>query len=37
MLDAYITDVFPVADAQAAFELAVKPTAGRLKVVLKKG
>jgi threonine dehydrogenase-like Zn-dependent dehydrogenase len=35
MLDAYITDVFPVADAQAAFELAVKPTAGRLKVVLK--
>ena len=35
MLDAYITDVFPVADAQAAFELAVKPTAGRLKVVLE--
>ena len=35
MLDAYITDVFPVAEAQAAFELAVKPTAGRLKVVLK--
>jgi L-iditol 2-dehydrogenase len=35
MLDAYITDVFPIADAQAAFELAVKPTAGRLKVVLK--
>ena len=35
MLDAYITDVFPVADAQAAFELAVKPTAGRLKVVLQ--
>jgi L-iditol 2-dehydrogenase len=36
MLDAYITDVFPVAEAQAAFELAVKPTAGRLKVVLKR-
>jgi L-iditol 2-dehydrogenase len=35
MLDAYITDVFPVADAQAAFELAAKPTAGRLKVVLE--
>jgi threonine dehydrogenase-like Zn-dependent dehydrogenase len=35
MLDAYITDVFPVADAQAAFELAVKPTAGRMKVVLE--
>jgi L-iditol 2-dehydrogenase len=35
MLDAYITDVFPVAQAQAAFELAVKPTAGRLKVVLE--
>ncbi len=36
MLDAYITNVFPVADAQAAFELAVKPTAGRLKVVLER-
>ena len=35
MLDAYVTDVFPVAEAQAAFELAVKPTAGRLKVVLE--
>ena len=35
LLDAYITDVFPVAEAQAAFELAVKPTAGRLKVVLE--
>jgi threonine dehydrogenase-like Zn-dependent dehydrogenase len=35
MLDAYITDVIPVADAQTAFELAVKPTAGRLKVVLE--
>ena len=36
MLDAYITIVFPVAEAQAAFELAVKPTAGRLKVVLER-
>ncbi len=36
MLDAYITDVFAAADAQAAFELAVKPTAGRLKVVLER-
>jgi threonine dehydrogenase-like Zn-dependent dehydrogenase len=35
MLDAYVTDVFPVAEAQAAFELAAKPTAGRLKVVLE--
>ncbi len=35
MLDTYVTDVFPVAQAQAAFELAVKPTAGRLKVVLE--
>jgi len=35
LLDAYVTDVFPVAEAQAAFELAVKPTAGRLKVVLE--
>jgi threonine dehydrogenase-like Zn-dependent dehydrogenase len=34
MLDAYITNVLPVEEAQAAFELAVKPTAGRLKVVL---
>ena len=35
ILDPYVTDVFPVAEAQAAFELAVKPTAGRLKVVLE--
>jgi L-iditol 2-dehydrogenase len=35
LLDAYITDVFPVAEVQAAFELAVKPTAGRLKIVLE--
>jgi threonine dehydrogenase-like Zn-dependent dehydrogenase len=35
MLDAYVTHVIPVADAQTAFELAVKPTAGRLKVVLE--
>lgn len=35
LLDAYVTDVFPVADAQAAFELAAKPAAGRVKVVLE--
>jgi threonine dehydrogenase-like Zn-dependent dehydrogenase len=35
LLDSYVTDVFPVADAQAAFESAVKPAAGRLKVVLE--
>jgi threonine dehydrogenase-like Zn-dependent dehydrogenase len=35
LLDPYITDVFPVAQAQAAFELAVKPTAGRLTGVLE--
>jgi len=36
MLDAYITNVLPVAEAQSAFEIAVKPTAGRLKVVLER-
>jgi L-iditol 2-dehydrogenase len=36
LLETYITDVFPVAEAQAAFELAVTPTAGRLKVVLER-
>jgi L-iditol 2-dehydrogenase len=35
MLDAYVTHVIPAADAQTAFELAVQPTAGRLKVVLE--
>ena len=35
LLDAYVTDVVPVAEAQAAFELAAKPAAGRLKVVLQ--
>jgi len=35
MLDAYVTHVLPVADAQAAFELAAKPAVGRLKVVLE--
>jgi threonine dehydrogenase-like Zn-dependent dehydrogenase len=34
-LDAYITHVVPVADAQAAFDLAARPTAGRIKVVLE--
>jgi threonine dehydrogenase-like Zn-dependent dehydrogenase len=34
MLDTYVSDVFPVAEVQAAFELAAQPTAGRLKVVL---
>ena len=36
MLDTYITNVSRWRDAQAAFELAVKPTAGRLKVVLER-
>jgi threonine dehydrogenase-like Zn-dependent dehydrogenase len=35
LLDAYVTDVVPVAEAQAGFELAAKPAAGRLKVVLQ--
>jgi L-iditol 2-dehydrogenase len=35
LLDPYITNVVPVAEAQAAFDLAVKPTAGRIKVVLE--
>jgi L-iditol 2-dehydrogenase len=35
LLDAYVTDVVPIARAQAAFELAVTPTAGRIKVVLE--
>jgi threonine dehydrogenase-like Zn-dependent dehydrogenase len=33
-LDAYITDVLPVTEAQRAFELAVAPTSGRTKIVL---
>jgi threonine dehydrogenase-like Zn-dependent dehydrogenase len=33
LLDPYITDVFPASEAQAAFELAAHPAAGRLKVV----
>ena len=33
LLDPYITDVFPAREAQAAFELAAHPAAGRLKVV----
>jgi L-iditol 2-dehydrogenase len=35
MLEPYVTHVIPAADAQKAFELAVQPTAGRLKVVLE--
>jgi len=35
LLEPYITDVFPVTEAQAAFELAVQPAAGRLKIVLE--
>jgi threonine dehydrogenase-like Zn-dependent dehydrogenase len=34
LLSAYITDVVGVHDAQAAFETAVSPVAGRLKIVL---
>jgi threonine dehydrogenase-like Zn-dependent dehydrogenase len=34
LLAPYITDVLPVERAQAAFELAVAPTAGRTKIVL---
>jgi L-iditol 2-dehydrogenase len=37
LLDPYITDVFPVAEAQAAFMRAAHPAAGRLKVVLDGG
>jgi L-iditol 2-dehydrogenase len=33
-LDAYITDVLPVTDAQRAFTLAIAPTAGRIKIAL---
>jgi L-iditol 2-dehydrogenase len=35
LLDPYITTVVGVHDAQAAFETALHPTAGRLKVVLE--
>jgi L-iditol 2-dehydrogenase len=37
LLAPYITDVLPVARAQEAFELAVRPAPGRLKVVLDAG
>jgi threonine dehydrogenase-like Zn-dependent dehydrogenase len=37
LLARYITDVFAVHDAQAAFERAVAPAPGRLKVVLDAG
>jgi len=35
LLEPYITTVVGVHDAQAAFETAINPTAGRLKVVLQ--
>ncbi len=34
LLDDYITDVLPVTRAQEAFELAIAPTAGRVKIAL---
>ena len=34
LLAPYVTDVFAIDDAQAAFERAITPTPGRLKVVL---
>lgn len=34
LLDAYITNVFKTSDAQQAFEVAARPSVGRLKVVL---
>jgi L-iditol 2-dehydrogenase len=34
LLAPYVTDVLPIERAQDAFELAVSPVAGRLKVVL---
>ena len=37
LLETYVTDVVPAAEAQTAFELAAQPAAGRLKVVLEVG
>ena len=37
LLAPYVTDVFAIGDAQAAFERAITPTPGRLKVVLDAG
>ena len=37
LLETYVTDVVPAAEAQTAFELAAQPIAGRLKVVLEVG
>jgi L-iditol 2-dehydrogenase len=37
LLEPYITDVFPAAEAQAAFMRAAHPAVGRLKVVLDGG
>lgn len=35
LLDCYITEVLPVTEAQRAFESAIAPSAGRLKIVLE--
>ncbi|GAA1532662.1 alcohol dehydrogenase catalytic domain-containing protein [Nocardioides humi] len=35
LLDAYVTDVYPIDDAQKAFESATAPARGRLKIVLE--
>lgn len=37
LLDRYVTDVLPVAQAQSAYHLASRPAPGRLKVVLRDG
>ena len=37
LLADYVTNVFGVEQAQAAFELAAEPAPGRLKVVLDAG
>jgi L-iditol 2-dehydrogenase len=34
LMSSYVTDVFPTASAQAAFECAARPAVGRMKVVL---
>ncbi|NKQ56165.1 zinc-binding dehydrogenase [Amycolatopsis sp. K13G38] len=35
LMNCYVTDVYPVAEAQRAFESAIAPAAGRLKIVLE--
>jgi L-iditol 2-dehydrogenase len=37
LFPAYVTDVLPVSEAQKAYEMASRPTVGRLKVVLDGG